>query len=130
MSCSAGDTPFSDGLLCSERQPVAPGDDVTWPVSARAAPSMSPPIVTTVRAPQRSKSQPANRARRERRTFARQCLDWSERRVHLAGALGAAVARCCADLRWVHPLEEERTLTLTRQGQRGLRTWFGIGWKR
>ena len=29
-------------------------------------------------------------AQRQRRAFARQCLDWSERKVHLAGALGAA----------------------------------------
>lgn len=68
--------------------------------------------------------------RRERRAFARQCLDWSERRAHLAGALGAAVARRCVDLHWVHLVAEERTLTLTPQGLRGLRTWFGIAWKR
>jgi DNA-binding transcriptional ArsR family regulator len=70
------------------------------------------------------------RTRRERRAFARQCLDWSERRAHLAGALGAAVARRCLDLRWVDPAREERTLTLTARGLRGLRTWFGINWKR
>jgi DNA-binding transcriptional ArsR family regulator len=69
------------------------------------------------------------KARAERRAFARQCLDWSERRAHLAGALGAAVARRCLDLRWVHPVREERTLALTPQGLRGLRTWFGIDWK-
>jgi DNA-binding transcriptional ArsR family regulator len=66
------------------------------------------------------------KTRRERRAFARQCLDWSERRSHLAGALGAAVARRCLDLRWVQPVREERTLALTRQGLRGFRTWFGI----
>jgi DNA-binding transcriptional ArsR family regulator len=70
------------------------------------------------------------KTRRERRAFARQCLDWSEGRAHLAGALGAAVARRCLDLRWMHPVGEERTLTLTPQGLRGLRTWFGINWKR
>ena len=69
-------------------------------------------------------------ARKERRAFARQCLDWSERRAHLAGALGAAVARRCLDLRWAAPVDEERTLRLTPQGLRGLRTWFGISWKR
>ncbi|HEV8441508.1 MAG TPA: winged helix-turn-helix domain-containing protein [Methylomirabilota bacterium] len=68
--------------------------------------------------------------RRERRAFARQCLDWSERRAHLAGSLGAALARRCLDLRWVRPVGEERTLALTPQGLRGLRTWFGIEWKR
>jgi hypothetical protein len=70
------------------------------------------------------------KARRERRAFARQCLDWSERRAHLAGSLGAALARRCLDLRWVRPVGEERTLALTPQGLRGLRTWFGIEWKR
>ena len=70
------------------------------------------------------------KARRERRAFARQCLDWSERRPHLSGSLGAAVARRCLDLRWVHPVAEERTLALTPQGLRGLRTWFGISWRR
>src|SRR5712692_6104059 len=71
-----------------------------------------------------------DRTRRERRAFARQCLDWSERRAHLAGALGAAVARRCLDLCWASPVDEERTLTLTPQGLRGLRKWFGISWKR
>jgi len=66
--------------------------------------------------------------RRERRAFARPCLDWSERRAHLAGALGAAVARRWLELRWVQPVREERTLTLTPQGVRALRTWFGIRW--
>jgi DNA-binding transcriptional ArsR family regulator len=70
------------------------------------------------------------KARGERRAFARQCLDWSERRAHLAGALGAAVARRCLDLRWAYLVGEERTLTLTPQGLGGLRTWFGIRWKR
>lgn len=70
------------------------------------------------------------KARGERRAFARQCLDWSERRAHLAGSLGAAVARRCLDLRWVSPVREERTLALTAHGRRGLRTWFGIHWKR
>jgi DNA-binding transcriptional ArsR family regulator len=70
------------------------------------------------------------RAREERRVFARQCLDWSERRAHLAGALGAALTRRCLDLSWVRPVREERTLALTSQGLRGLRTWFGISWTR
>ncbi|HUP35060.1 MAG TPA: winged helix-turn-helix domain-containing protein [Candidatus Limnocylindria bacterium] len=69
-------------------------------------------------------------SRRKRRAFAHQCLDWSERRPHLAGALGAAVARRCLELRWVQRVAGERTLTLSPPGVRGLRTWFGINWKR
>lgn len=70
-----------------------------------------------------------DRTRRERRAFAQQCLDWSERRTHLAGSLGAAVARACLDLHWVQRVADERTLRLTPKGQRGLRTWFGITWR-
>lgn len=70
------------------------------------------------------------RTRRERRAFAHRCLDWSERRTHLAGALGAAVARRCLDLRWVQRVTEERTLTLTPRGLLGLRRWFGVNWSR
>jgi hypothetical protein len=70
-----------------------------------------------------------DRTRRERRAFAQQCLDWSERRTHLAGSLGAALARACLDLHWVQRVAEERTLRLTPKGQRGLRTWFGITWR-
>jgi hypothetical protein len=69
------------------------------------------------------------KARGERRAFARQCLDWSERRAHLAGALGAAVARRCLDLRWVRPVDGQRTLVLTPQGRRELRAWLGISWR-
>jgi len=36
----------------------------------------------------------------ERRTFARRCLDWSERRPHLAGALGASIAQAFLDRQW------------------------------
>jgi len=71
-----------------------------------------------------------DQTRRERRAFARQCLDWSERRAHLAGALGAAMARRYLDLRWVQRVAEERALTLTPHGLHGLRTWFGIDWRR
>jgi len=69
------------------------------------------------------------KTRRERRVFARQCLDWSERRAHLAGSLGAAMARRCIEMRWVRRVNEARTLTLTPQGLRGLRAWFGINWR-
>jgi DNA-binding transcriptional ArsR family regulator len=67
-------------------------------------------------------------SRQERRAFACQCLDWSERRAHLAGALGAAVARRFLALHWVKRVAEERRLVLTEVGRRALRTWFGVRW--
>lgn len=69
------------------------------------------------------------RARQNRRAFARQCLDWSERRPHLAGALGAALADRCFALHWVQRAREGRSITITPQGVRGFRRWLGISWK-
>lgn len=66
------------------------------------------------------------RAHRHRRAFARQCLDWTERRVHLAGALGAALATRCLELNWVLPNDEGRALQVTPEGRQAFETHFGI----
>jgi DNA-binding transcriptional ArsR family regulator len=65
-------------------------------------------------------------AREGRRTFCRPCLDWSERRSHLAGALGAAVADRCFDLGWVARLRDSRALKISAQGERGFAEVFGV----
>jgi len=64
--------------------------------------------------------------RRMRRVFARRCLDWSERRPHLAGALGAAMADQLFDRDWVVRIRDSRGLTVTGAGRRGLRRILGI----
>ena len=56
-----------------------------------------------------------------RRAYARACLDWSERRPHLAGALGAAVAETLLDRRWVARVPGTRALRVTEAGREGLR---------
>jgi DNA-binding transcriptional ArsR family regulator len=53
---------------------------------------------------------------RQRRPFARLCLDWTERRPHLAGALGAAVAGALLDRGWVEPQTEGRAIRVTSVG--------------
>lgn len=60
-------------------------------------------------------------ARGARRSFARACLDWSERRRHLAGALGAALLDRLLELRWLERTAASRALRLTEAGRRGLR---------
>jgi hypothetical protein len=65
-------------------------------------------------------------ARRRRRHFARTCIDWSERRPHLAGALGAALAERLFDLNWIQREPESRTLHITAAGTQGLSTAFGV----
>lgn len=61
-----------------------------------------------------------------RRAFARACLDWSERRPHLAGALGAAFANRLSTLGWLVPLPGARSVRLTTAGERELTQRLGL----
>ena len=61
------------------------------------------------------------------RILCRPCLDWSERRPHLAGALGAALCTSCFTNGWIRRIEGTRALTITPKGRRELRQSFGIG---
>jgi DNA-binding transcriptional ArsR family regulator len=63
-----------------------------------------------------------------RRTLARRCLDWSERRDHLAGALGASLAACFLQRRWLARLPDTRALRLTVEGRRLLHAELGLSW--
>ena len=65
-------------------------------------------------------------ARRSRRSFARSCLDWSERRSHLAGALGDALLQALVDQAWIRRLSGERAVELTEAGADGLATSLGL----
>lgn len=62
--------------------------------------------------------------RNGRRRFAYGCMDWSERRPHLAGALGAAVAERCIALGWLARQKHSRALAVTEVGQRELPAWL------
>jgi DNA-binding transcriptional ArsR family regulator len=61
-----------------------------------------------------------------RRAFCRACLDWSERRPHVAGTVGAAILDRLKGLGWVKPRTSGRSLILTATGERGLHEVFGI----
>jgi DNA-binding transcriptional ArsR family regulator len=64
--------------------------------------------------------------RAQRRRFAYGCLDWSERRPHLAGALGAAVLASALSRGWVVRELDSRALDLTSRGRRALASRFGV----
>jgi hypothetical protein len=66
----------------------------------------------------------ATRQRRHR-TFCRPCLDWSERRPHLAGALGAALASRAFELGWIERLRDTRAVAVTSLGQEAMGRLFG-----
>lgn len=65
--------------------------------------------------------------KRKGRLLCRPCLDWSERRPHLAGAVGAALCTHCFDAGWIRRVEGTRAVTITAKGQRNFREIFGIG---
>jgi DNA-binding transcriptional ArsR family regulator len=64
--------------------------------------------------------------RTQRRRFAFACLDWSERRPHIGGAVGAALLQLALARRWLAADLDSRALTLTKKGQRELWSRFGI----
>jgi hypothetical protein len=67
-------------------------------------------------------------ARAKRRVFCRPCIDWTERRPHIGGAIGAALANRCFELKWVERVRDSRALLVTPAGRRGLMEFFGCEW--
>jgi len=68
----------------------------------------------------------ADRDMHGRRPLCRPCLDWSERRPHLAGALGAAICTHALDQGWVRRRAGTRALEITPAGRIGFRQAFGV----
>jgi len=61
-----------------------------------------------------------------RRPLSRCCVDWTERRPHIAGSLGAALLRTYKDKRWLVPVEESRKLVVTPRGRTMFVARFGL----
>jgi len=66
------------------------------------------------------------RQRRTAKTFARECLDWSERRHHLAGELGSRLLDRFLELKWMARIEGKRSIRITHRGQEEFGRHFGI----
>jgi hypothetical protein len=65
-------------------------------------------------------------ARTLRRRFAYPCVDWSERKPHLGGALGAALLKIALKNKWVLQDLDSRVLGVTSLGRREMMTRFGL----
>ena len=61
-----------------------------------------------------------------RRPLCRSCLDWSERRSHLAGGLGAALLARFYDLNWARRVSGSRVVTFTPKGVKAFNDAFPI----
>jgi hypothetical protein len=68
----------------------------------------------------------AQRARKSGRVLCRPCLDWSERRPHLAGMVGSAICAHSFDMGWIRRSEGTRAVLITPKGQRVFREQFGL----
>lgn len=66
-------------------------------------------------------------ARAARRAFSRHCIDWTEKRPHIAGALGAAIADRLFELEWVRRIPGSRAVAVTAVGAEELRARFSLG---
>ena len=92
-----------------ERGAVAPGPDGIVELGPRAGPAFAALGVATDPDPG------------DRRRFAFECLDATERAPHLAGAMGDRVAEALFGKGWVEPVAGARTVRVTPAGARGLR---------
>jgi biotin operon repressor len=59
-----------------------------------------------------------------RRPFCRTCLDWSERRHHLAGQLGTLLLDRFQQLGWARRMPDSRVLAFSPDGEAALRAWL------
>ena len=64
--------------------------------------------------------------RKSKRILCRPCLDWSERRAHIAGAVGAALCTRAFEAGWIRRLPNTRALSITPKGTRAFREKFGV----
>ncbi|CAM2846135.1 winged helix-turn-helix domain-containing protein [Paenibacillus sediminis] len=64
--------------------------------------------------------------KRRRRSLSHKCLDWTERRHHLAGALGNAILEKLFELKWIERLSNTRAIKITPNGKKGLKEIFSI----
>jgi DNA-binding transcriptional ArsR family regulator len=58
--------------------------------------------------------------------FARQCLDWTERRPHIGGNLGRAILKRFHELKWIAPVRDSRAVRVTLEGERQLGRLLGL----
>jgi len=59
-------------------------------------------------------------ARGAKRRYCRSCIDWTERRPHISGAVGAGLAEAFLERKWIARIPDSRALTITASGRKKL----------
>ncbi len=109
---TGGDGRYHERTADHDR-PSAPGRDITYRLTASGGELLTGFGVD-----------PADLPRR--RPAIRYCVDWSEQRHHLSGALGAALTDRLFALEWIHRMPTRRIVRVTDEGRAGLVRTFGI----
>ncbi len=91
----------------------APGNDITYRLGAGGRPALAAFGIDVENLP-------------GRRPMIRYCVDWSEQRHHLSGALGAAITARVVELEWTRQGSHRRVVHLTDAGRAGLHDAFGV----
>lgn len=103
---------YEDGLVAGDRL-SAPGGAIRFGVTERGAAFLEEFGVDLHALP-------------PRRPAVRYCVDWSEQRAHLAGAVGAALTSRLFDLGWIRRAERSRAVHVTDHGRKGFPDVFGV----
>lgn len=119
------------GLMSAllEREALTGGDGRFQPELDRLSSTGAGSTTTSPMAARRcwpTWASPVETLRRRPRPLIRYCVDWSEQRHHLAGALGAALARRLFDLAWIERTAHSRAVKVTAAGASGLQATFGL----
>ncbi|WP_088069057.1 ArsR/SmtB family transcription factor [Gottfriedia luciferensis] len=64
--------------------------------------------------------------KKKRRSFSHKCLDWSERRYHIGGALGNALLERFLELNWIQRMPKTRAIKITFEGRKGFKDIFSF----
>jgi DNA-binding transcriptional ArsR family regulator len=111
-----GDGTFDPAAADHDRL-SAPGWDVDYQLTARGEARLGDELGIDLDA-----------LRAGRRRLVRYCVDWSEQRHHLAGALGAAIADRMLELGWIRRLDGHRAVQVTPAGRDSLESSFALAW--
>ncbi len=109
---AGGDGAFDPGAARDDRL-ASPGFDLDYRLTARGVEQLAAFGIDFDALPRR-------------RALIRYCVDWSEQRHHLAGALGAAVADRVFELGWARRIKRSRAVQVTDEGHAGLWATFGV----
>lgn len=126
LSAAGRDRALARGRTCYDHLAGTLGVSITDAMTERGLISWDSGLVLTAAGSAWLERLGVRPAARTRRPPVRSCLDWTERRPHLAGSVGAALCGLAFDSGWVRRIGSGRAVALTDSGARALRAELGL----